>query len=183
MRLKAEDLRKEVSISLQGEEPWLDNIYQSFSIDKSVGPHLTGTITIQPEPYDVFRVSGSLSFQPLVNCSRCEDLIPWPIEVQVKGRFLKRYEELMEDEEVELEPEDLDDYYIDQEGSLNLEILVNDLIQTAIPQRRVLQSDDGQSCRLCHKDLTTRIVHQAEMPEAANPFAVLKNLKFPKKDS
>jgi len=179
MKLKAEDLRSPKTITITGDEPWLGLIYESFNLTKpQEDRRITGSLTVTPSAYGLYQIDGEVSFTPMVSCSRCEDFIPWEITRKIKVRYLDQGP--IEEDEVErdLEPSDMDAYYL-EDGYLNLEVVVNDFIQTALPSRTVKTSADGKSCLICHKDVSDRVAFQDEVKPEPSPFAVLKNLKLP----
>jgi uncharacterized metal-binding protein YceD (DUF177 family) len=184
MKLKAEDLRSPKTITISGDEPWLHLIYESFDIKGAVpeARKITGSLTVTPTNYGLYDVVGEVRFTPAVSCSRCEDMIPWEISRKIKVRYLEQAPIEDEEEEVErdLEPSDLDAYYIDAQGMIDLEVVINDFIQTALPTRLVKTAPDGKSCLICHKDVSTKTVYQDAIKPEESPFAVLKNLKLPK---
>ncbi len=181
MKLKAEDLRGPKTITITGQEDWLDLIYQSFGLAKGEGSHLiTGQLTVHPSNYGLYEIEGQIQFTPVVSCSRCEDMIPWEISRKIKVRYLEARP--VEEDEVErdLEPSDFDAYYLDDEGYMDLEVVVNDFIQTALPTRLVKVGKDGKSCLICQKDVGTATVFKDEAKPEQSPFAALLNLKLPK---
>ncbi len=184
MKLKAEDLRSPKTITISGDEPWLHLIYESFDIKGAVPAthRITGALTVTPSTYGLYDVEGEVRFTPNVSCSRCEDMIPWEISRKIKVRYLEQVPLEDEEEEVErdLEPSDMDAYYIDAQGMIDLEVVLNDFIQTALPSRLVKTAPDGKSCLICHKDVSTKAVFEDEVKPEESPFAVLKNLKLPK---
>jgi uncharacterized metal-binding protein YceD (DUF177 family) len=184
MKLKAEDLRSPKTIPITGDEPWLGLIYESFDIKGAVPPErrITGSLTIIPSNYGLYQIEGAVQFTPTVACSRCEDRIPWEISRKIKVRYLEQApleEDAEEEIERELEPSDMDAYYIDAQGMIDLEIVINDFIQTALPTRLVKTASDGKSCLICHKDVSEKAVFKDEIKPEQSPFAVLKNLKLP----
>jgi uncharacterized metal-binding protein YceD (DUF177 family) len=182
MKLKAADLREPLTIPIAGDEPWLSFIYQSFAIKGQTQPKLTGEVTVTPAPYDVFTIKGQVRFHPLVNCGRCQDLITWEIERPIDARYLARYEadeaEEGEDVEVDLTPQDLDSYYL-QDGWIDLEPVINDVVQTALPNRLIKVTADGKNCVVCLENIEDQLVYEEERSPDASPFAKLKGLKFP----
>jgi uncharacterized metal-binding protein YceD (DUF177 family) len=185
MKLKAEDLRSPKTITISGDEPWLGLIYESFELKGTVPVprRITGSLTITPSTYGLYQIEGAVQFTPTVPCSRCEDMIPWEISRKIKVRYLEQTPvEEGEEEEVEreLEPSDMDAYYIDAQGMIDLEVVVNDFIQTALPTRLVKTTANGKSCLICHKDVSDKTVFKDELKPEQSPFAVLKNLKLPK---
>jgi uncharacterized metal-binding protein YceD (DUF177 family) len=182
MKLKAVDLREPSTISISGDEPWLAFIYQSFAIKGQTQPKLTGEVTVTPAPYDVFHIRGHVRFHPLVNCGRCQDLITWEIERPIEVRYLARYEgdakEEGEEVEVDLTPQDLDSYYL-RDGYLDLEPVINDVVQTALPNRLIKVTADGKNCAVCLENVEEQLVYEDECNPEVSPFAKLKGIKFP----
>jgi uncharacterized metal-binding protein YceD (DUF177 family) len=183
MKLKAEDLRSPQTITISGDEPWLRLIYESFDI-RGAAPaarRITGSLTVTPRNYGLYDIEGEVQFTPTVSCSRCEDMIPWEISRKIKVRYLEQapLDEAEEEIERDLEPEDMDAYYIDAQGMIDLEVVINDFIQTALPTRLVKTAPDGKSCLICHKDVSSKAVFKDEVKPEQSPFAVLKNLKLP----
>jgi uncharacterized metal-binding protein YceD (DUF177 family) len=183
MKLKAEDLRSPKTIDISGDEPWLHLIYESFDMQGAVpaARRITGSLTVTPSNYGLYQVEGEVHFTPTVSCSRCEDMIPWEISRKIKVRYLEQAPIEDEEEEVErdLEPSDMDAYYIDAQGMIDLEVIINDFIQTALPTRLVKTSPDGKSCLICHKDVSGKAVFQDAIKPEQSPFAALRNLKLP----
>jgi uncharacterized metal-binding protein YceD (DUF177 family) len=184
MKLKAEELRSPKTITISGDEPWLHLIYESFDITGAIPTdrRITGSLTVIPTNYGLYDVEGEVKFTPTVSCSRCEDMIPWEISRKIKVRYLEQAPIEDEEEEVErdLEPSDMDAYYVDAQGMIDLEVVINDFIQTALPTRLVKTAADGKSCLICHKDVSTKAVFKDVVKPEESPFAVLKNLKLPK---
>ncbi|HYX32083.1 MAG TPA: DUF177 domain-containing protein [Oligoflexus sp.] len=185
MKLKAEELRSPLTVTISGDEPWLGLIYQSFDM-KGPAPserRITGSLKVTPTNYGLYDIEGDVQFTPSVSCSRCEDQIAWPIQRKIKVRYLEQTpldeEEIKEEIERDLEPSDMDAYYIDPQGMIDLEVVVNDFIQTALPTRLVKTSADGKSCLICHKDVSEKTVFKDAVKPEHSPFAVLKNLKLP----
>lgn len=184
MKIPVKDMREALKVSIQGDEAWLAEIYASFLGNEGRG--IQGEVVICPEPYGVYSVKGQISYVPKVSCSRCELAIPWPIERAIDVRFIDRdgsgFEIEGDDEESDegdLTPEDLDTYYLGNEGEIDLEMIVNDLVQTAIPTRTIALSADGKSCAICLEDVAKPLVFEDGNKEDQSPFAVLKNLKLP----
>lgn len=187
MKVLVKDMREPKIIDIQGSEPWLNEIYASFLGNEGYG--LKGRVTITPEEYGVFTVEGSIDYVPLVGCSRCQKEIPWPINKGISVRFIDRDAaesefEIEGDEEGamierELVSEDLDTYYLDQSAELDVEMVINDIVQTALPTRLIPLNKDGKSCRICLDNVDTALVYKDENDVDTSPFAMLKHLKLP----
>jgi uncharacterized metal-binding protein YceD (DUF177 family) len=160
MKIKASSLIKPQTLSIQGDEPWLESIYESF-VAGPTPARLTGELTLTPNTAGFVRVKGEISYTPLVDCSRCAEAIPWPINetIDVMFRPAKSRDnadlQAHSQKEYLLSREDLDDYVMDK-GELDLEELINDTVQMTIPLQTVpvVQGESGSSnCGICGIDL------------------------------
>ncbi|MFW7381194.1 MAG: YceD family protein [Oligoflexus sp.] len=178
MKIKIDELpSKGRSVTIQGDEAWLDAIYKVFHAkNMKENRRIQGSVQITADDYGFARVTGEIRFVPLVDCSRCSDLIPWSISREFDVEFRPEVQEFAK--ELDLNPEELDHYYLDDQARIDLELLINDLIQTAFPTRVLLTSEDGQSCLQCHADLTKPLVVESDDAADRNPFAVLRNIKL-----
>lgn len=177
MKVTLEELLSPKTIEIKGDEEWLADLYKSFAKSKKGPAKLTGKLLIQSEGYGYAKVEGEVTYEPIVPCSRCADPINWPIKKEFVSRF-KPKDETTEGADIELMPEDLDFYYI-EDNSLDIQQLVIDVIMTSLPSQLVVKSDDGKSCRNCGVDLNTSEVYSTRPKEDDSPFAVLKNMKLP----
>ncbi len=187
MKVLVKDMRESKNIQIDGTEAWLNEIYASFLGNAAYG--LKGQLTIKPEAYGLYTVEGKIEYVPLVSCSRCQKEIPWPINKDISVRFIDRVaaessfeiEGMDDDDEVErdLVPEDLDTYYLDEKGELDVEMVINDIVQTALPTRLIVLNKDGKSCLICLDNVETPLVYKDEKDIDISPFAMLKNLKLP----
>ncbi|MBC7659657.1 MAG: DUF177 domain-containing protein [Chitinophagaceae bacterium] len=187
MKVLVKDMREPKVINIQGTEPWLNEIYASFLGSEGFG--LKGQVTVTPEDYGLYTVEGKIEYVPLVGCSRCDREIPWPINRAISVRFIDRVaaessfeiEGEVGDEMIErdLVSEDLDTYYLEPSGELDVEMVINDIVQTALPTRLILTDKNGKSCLVCHENIDTPIVYKDSADADMNPFAALKNLKLP----
>jgi uncharacterized metal-binding protein YceD (DUF177 family) len=81
--------------------------------------------------------------------------------------------------DLSLSEEELDSYLMVGD-EVDLEMLVNDAIQTALPSQFLAASEDGKSCKICQIDISSTKVFSAGDTEATSPFAALRGIKLPK---
>ena len=179
MRIHIDELRPARTLALAGDEPWLDRIYTDFPAPAGeAAPRLTGELQLRREEGGSVLVTGRIDYAPFVGCSRCDRLINWPLGLPVEARFLP---ETANDQpkEKNLSRADLDAYYLEN-YEVDVEGLLNDVIQTALPIAPVPATEDGDACRICSADLTgERVYGDGDDEEAsASPFSVLKGLKL-----
>ena len=180
MRLTLNEIREGTTVVIRGDEAWLEQIYSGFPLVDADGvrPMLTAKLDLRLEAAGSVSVTGVVNYVPRVNCSRCDKVLPWPLRVEVSTRFLP--EQLNETpKEKNLSRDDLEVYFL-QDDAVDLELLLNDSVQTALPTAYLPVADDERSCRVCHADTAGEQVYAGTTePEEASPFAVLKGLKLP----
>jgi uncharacterized metal-binding protein YceD (DUF177 family) len=185
MKLLTKGLRGPKTLTLQGDESWLSEIYSSFPANERP---LSGQIEVIPEAYGLYAVKGHVDYTPSVECARCSELIGYPIHRDISVRFIDRdqaesgldIEGIDEDEviERELDSKDLDTYYIESTGEIDLEMVINDFVQTALPTR-VTCANVNKICGVDLKDSQSGLVHKDKNDFESSPFAALKSLKLP----
>lgn len=178
MKIKRDDIPKPgKTLTISGDEAWLASIYEAFHRQNlKENRRITGSLLIQADAYGFVQVRGEIRFEPLLSCSRCADLVSWELARQVDVEFRPKPTE--QDREVDLSPEELDYYYLDEDACVDLELLVNDTIQTAIPTQVIVRSDDGRCCTVCQSDISSPLVSGSSSDEQDSPFAILKNIKL-----
>jgi uncharacterized metal-binding protein YceD (DUF177 family) len=178
VRVPVVSIERELVVRIRGDEDWLAPIYGDFPPPEGApAPRLTGELTLVRESPDVVSVEGRVGFAPFVDCSRCDQSIPWPLDVPVSARFTPP-PSAEPPRDLRLSAADLDAYYFDA-GALDLAALVNDAVQTAMPLRFVATTSDGEKCRICGIDVSSERVFGESDESEASPFAVLKGLKLP----
>lgn len=189
MKVSVKDLRKPSSIKIHGDEPWLEAIHTSFALeaDDTCAPgvedkprRLKGEIHLQADAAGCVRVTGHIDFEPLVPCSRCDLRIPVDASQDVDALFKPEPREADDRREINLSADDLETRFIEG-GKVDLEELVNDAVQTAIPFQTCQTEPGTDRCRFCKADLSAPRVFSTggegvdEVPDS--PFAKLAELK------
>lgn len=165
-------------IQLNGKEVWLQELYESFLQPQAKDAELlSGSITVKSDGYGYASVSGELQFTPYVPCSRCADPIKWNISKTLTARFKPR-DELADAPDVDLIPDDLDFYYL-EDDTINLQQVLIDSILESLPSQLIKKTPNGKSCLICNKDISSHEVYRSKPKEEESPFAALKNLKLP----
>lgn len=184
MKIRVQDIRDSLSVEIKGNEPWLTPFYESFAQRSDGSPgdksgKLVANVRIDEIPGDVIRVSGNVKFSPLISCGRCGDAIIWPVDRSFDVYYERDFPFDPEQREINLRPGELDRYYVEN-GMIDLEALLNEMVQLDIPLSNIRASEDESKCLVCDEDLTVPLAYE-EMGEMKkeSPFAVLgsKNLK------
>lgn len=177
MRVHVNQLHPDLTVTIVGTESWLDRIYADFPADAGGDrPRITGEITLCMETAGSVFVSGRVHYAPIVSCSRCALGIPWPMTLDLATRFTPPATNLPPARERNLSRAELDVYHFEEEA-IDLEALINDMVQTSLPNQMIATTDDGSSCRVCSADLTSPQAYTSE--EKTSPFDALKGLKLP----
>ena len=176
MKIRIDDLLRPMTVEIDGSEPWLMAMYADFAEDAPLiePPRLRGKLRVTLEAAGTVHVAGSLTYSPKVPCGRCDLAIEWPLDLKVDCRWLPQALE-PQARERNLSEGDLDVYVL-EDDTVDLEMLVNDTVQTALPNQFLAMTDAG-SCRICTRDLKDSHVFGEGGPERDSPFAVLANLK------
>lgn len=182
MKIKVSDLKRPLTVTVTGEEEWLAQIYQTFPVPQGrETPRLKADVTFTPETASIVDVQANIEYTPYVSCSRCLDPLAWKIERRFDATY-RVAPTAKEQDEIELSTNDLDEYWIEN-GMIDIEVLINEEVQLAIPSQTILRDEDGNGCPKCRGELGDKPLYQAksavgDKPE--NPFAVLKNLNLSK---
>ena len=176
MRIKVSDIKRELSVRVEGSEPWLNGIYACFEKSNSnKSTRITAEITISKVVESMFKVTGWIFFDPMMPCSRCGEMARWNIrDENINVLFQQEQAVTRSDEERELLQEELDNYYYSDEY-IDLEGFMNERIQLAIPYRNVPEESETEH-RCVITPLTDESVEafSGDMPKQHNPFAALK---------
>lgn len=180
MKIAVKDLTDEMLLELQGNEIWLERLYADFAQGPGERPKLTGTLKISTEAGGGVLVRGQLNYQPLIACARCDRDVPLPLSITLESRVLppSANPDLAENSQRDrlLSRDELDVYFL-IDGCVDLEVLINDAIQTEVPMRYVPVADDGKTCRICVGDLSQALVY-GDGQKANSPFSKLEALKL-----
>ncbi len=170
---------KPEEVVITGNEDWLSEIYALFpTVKGQEQPKITGKMSIARHEMNILSVKGYVEYMPFVDCSRCAIPISWSISESIEAYgAVGKSPGLQTDEEDEDDisgSDDITDYL--QENFLNLELIVNEAIQLAIPLRTVPKSEND-ICQICFKAVGSEAVYCSNDNFSENPFKVLKNLK------
>jgi len=180
MRIHVRDLTDKLTLALTGDEDWLARIYGDFPTPPgphAVKPKISGNLSIDLEEAGTVVVEGRLAFAPLVPCARCDLGIPWPLDLKIRTRFYPE-DTGAGPKERTLSRHELDAYYLEND-EVDVEQLVNDLVQTAVPAFVDASDEDGPKCPACgDKPAEDEAFEAPKTSGLKSPFeALLGNLK------
>jgi uncharacterized metal-binding protein YceD (DUF177 family) len=192
MKVSVKDLRKPVTITIHGDEPWIEAIHSSFALepDDSCAPgvpgindksrRLKGEIRLQMDASGCVSAKGHIAYEPLVPCSRCDLRIPLDVGQEIDALFKPGPHGADDRQEITLSADDLEARFI-EDGKVDLEELLNDLVQTAIPFQTCQPDPGTDRCRFCKADLSAPRVFSSggsgDDDQPVSPFAKLAELK------
>lgn len=159
MQIKFADIVKPITFEFMGQEEWLANVRKSFPL--GLKSPLRGSMEIRPMGSGRFELKGRIQVEPMVPCSRCNDSISWAVDEKIHVTVQREGNSDREDwSDLELGADDLEIYEVPGD-SINLETILNDAIQLAIPYRcvQVDEMKDGiEKCRVCGDNLNDSLV-------------------------
>ena len=179
MLIRVDDIQPTFSLSIRGDEPWLAPIVKSLQEEGGAASDskITGEIQFRKDSAGFVYGKGQVKFTPTLSCSRCAMDIPWPLDATVDATWRPPFESVTP-REMALSADDLDVYFM-VDGKINVEELVNDVLQCALPEKVIVRKDDTDDCGVCGINLLNNLVYGKNEPlEQASPFAALKNLKM-----
>ena len=163
-------LNEPLTIEIQGEESWLQQVYQQFTAigEQSQPQGISGSLVVRATGPDTALVEGRLHFEPCLPCSRCNDPLSWPLVANVKARYSTL---------ADLEPlEAVEDYQLNTSGEIDMSALVIDQLVSEVPLQILAKADD-KSCRVCGVSLAETKVYSTTGDADDGPFSVLKKLQ------
>lgn len=168
MKIDIKTIRDSKTVELKGDEDWLKDFYKAFPSKNTY--KLTGSLTLRPDDYEHCEVSGTVNYKAIIACTHCTA----PIEHEVKAAIKMLYRPSKYDlnaNEVELSSGELEANYMSENDEIELCQLLIDFMNDQIP--------DFVRCQKCVEDKDKGPIYKSENDEKLNPFAKLKDLKFP----
>ncbi len=175
MKIPLASLTPIFKMTMEGSEPWLEELYQNFSGCKSPNSRLVGSFKLELEMAGTVKAEGTFSYTPRIGCGRCDKTVDWPQDLSFNTRFYEPLpaEDLPKDHE--LTQGELDSYYIEN-GFIDILTLITDTVNADIPNHPILLTEDGEHCRIC-LDAVGSENYEDPAGKELSPFAALKNLK------
>jgi uncharacterized metal-binding protein YceD (DUF177 family) len=173
MRLKISLLKSPHLISISSSDQWLKGIATNISQDNQTEANISGELTLKTDTAGFIHALGHVTASAKLSCDRCGQDVTAPLSCDVKASFRPPYSG-QAPKETTLSLEDLDVYFIEN-GEIDLEALVNDALQCAIPSHILCEDLGGKSCAGLTEDPSDNV--NAESSWSHSPFAGLKSFK------
>jgi uncharacterized metal-binding protein YceD (DUF177 family) len=172
MKLSVSSLKFPHRITVTNEAPWVLFIAQHLNANAPPAAGIAGELVLKQDSAGFIHVGGSLSAAANLPCDRCGSDLDFPIAVDVKATFRPPYESSVP-REMSLSEEDFEVYFIEN-GELDIEVLVHDTLQCALPLHILCENAGQPPCAGPDQGLTASAFGESERE---SPFAILKNLK------
>lgn len=176
MQIRVTDISSKLDVEIQGNEPWLDRVVKDLQeVNDAPQTSITGKILLQRDTAGFIYCTGHVKHTPTLACSRCGSPVAWPLEAEIRATWRPPFESHVPGE-IALTTEDLDTYFIEK-GCIDIEMMVNDALQCALPSQVQATTENPHECLA---DSTypndTKVYGEQDEPKRPSPFDVLKNL-------
>jgi uncharacterized metal-binding protein YceD (DUF177 family) len=173
MLLPLHTLRSPHVVKLVSAEAWLQPVAADLAPSNPESANIQGEITLRTTSAGFVHASGLITAMAVQACSLCGENVTLALSASVKATYRPPYEGDTP-KDMSLITEDLDVYFIERDG-INLEVLVNDALQCAIPYQITCETSGLRPCDNGH-------LPSEESPKGArsgenSPFAILKTIK------
>ncbi|MCB9228413.1 MAG: DUF177 domain-containing protein [Deltaproteobacteria bacterium] len=185
MKIYIKDLKDSpLHLMIDGTETWLDLAYSWFPAPKEgQRPILSGSLSFDLyEEAETLSVQAAISYAPYIPCDRCQEAIQVPLSVDItRNYFFYSHAPDIPGRELDLSSAELEELYLEKDGSLDLAELVNELIQLELPS--AIRHQPGDPDCLNASELPDGLCVWGTTPDdtekAEGPFSVLAKLKDP----
>ena len=130
MRIKLNKIKEldKFTVHILGTEPWLASVYSNLEEGSKLEASVSVSTTLIENRY---KVEGNIKISTFLVCRRCLKKVQWNGVINFCVYFIDEREELTRDRD--LKESDLDEYWAEELGEINLEIILNDMVQENIP--------------------------------------------------
>ncbi len=130
MKIKLNKIKEvaRLTVSILGTEEWLADIYSNLKEGSKIEASVSISTTLIENRY---KVEGNIKISTPLICRRCLKQVQWNGDINFSVYFIDDTEELTR--ERDLKESDLDEYWAEELGEINLEVILNDMVQESIP--------------------------------------------------
>lgn len=130
MKIKTNKIKEvgRLTVNILGSEEWLADIYSNLEEGSKLEASVSVSTTLIENRY---KVEGNIKISTPLICRRCLKKIQWNGDINFSVYFIDDTEELTR--ERDLKESDLDEYWAEELGEINLEVILNDMVQENIP--------------------------------------------------
>jgi len=176
MRLIVKSLNSPHHVQFSPNDSWLRQVAKDLSPSSPEDAAISGELTLRADNAGFVHATGHIKASALLPCDRCGRDVTIPVLSDIQATFRPSYNE-QAPREMSLSAEDLDTYFIEG-GQIDLEILVNDTLQCALPGHIACPPSAGNNCNSdLHDDNDEEEARSTDKTRENSPFAILKSLK------
>ena len=130
MKIKLNKIKEvgKLTVSIWGTEEWLADIYSNLEEGSKIEASVNISTTLIENRY---KIEGKIKVNSPLICRRCLKKVEWSGKVNFSVFFIDEKEELTR--ERDLKESDLDEYWAEELGVIDLEVILNDMVQESIP--------------------------------------------------
>jgi len=173
MLLQLHTLSSPHLVKLVSAEPWLQPLAADLAPSNPATANIQGEITLRTTSAGFVHASGLITATAVQACSLCGENVTLALSASVTATYRPPYEGDTP-KDMSLVTEDLDVYFIERDG-INLEVLVNDALQCAIPYQITCETSGLSPCDNGH--LPSEKSSTGARYGENSPFAILKTIK------
>jgi uncharacterized metal-binding protein YceD (DUF177 family) len=178
MRILTSTLPSPHHIQFLGNEAWLSQISKDLSPEAPEMSKIHGQVTLRTDSGGFILVSGSVTAQATRHCDRCGQAVSIPLHSDFSATFRPPFTDVAP-RILALSSEDLEVYFI-EDGAVDLEVIINDSLQCAIPthigcsQADVTVCGSGEDSLVLTAEDKLRMDAESAASSSNNPFLALK---------
>lgn len=173
MLLAVNTLRSPHVIKFSSSDPWLKRIAGDLAPSAPETVSIDGEISLRIDNAGFVHAVGKVTARAIQPCDRCGRDLNLPLASEIRASFRPPFEG-QPPRDANLSSEDLDIYFIEN-GQLDIELLINDTLQCAIPSQILCEQSDPDGCGNHSPSEDEETIK--EQDRSNSPFAVLKSLK------
>jgi uncharacterized metal-binding protein YceD (DUF177 family) len=176
MRLLTSTMPSPHQIKFVGSEPWLARISLDLSPKAPEESKIHGDVNLRLDSAGFVMATGTVSAEATRPCDRCGQAVKVPLHSNMVVTFRPPFTDVTP-RILALTSEDLEVYFI-EDGAVDIEVMINDSLQCAIPSQIGCSASDITICGSGEESLVRTEEDQRrmdlEVSAANNPFLALK---------
>ena len=144
MRMLINTMPSPHQIKFVGNEDWLVRISRDLSPDAPESSKIHGDVSLRTDSAGFVMVTGHVTAEATRPCDRCGQGVQVPLDCDFAATFRPPFTDAAP-RVLALSSEDLEVYFI-EEGAVDLEVMINDSLQCAIPSQIGCSKADIMVC-------------------------------------
>ncbi len=175
MRISTNLINDSYSVTISKQDSWLERTARDIAPSSPETADISGNLELRQDRAGFVHVTGKIMASALRPCDRCGQLVKLPIVAEITAEFRPPYASVAP-REMTLSYEDMDTYFLEN-GCVDIEQVVNDAIQCAIPAQIHCQAFDGSQPCDNTNDSNGLIYGETLRDDESSPFSILKDFR------